>query len=95
MPPKINDAGIIEDDKHAMSSLPAEYDNSTRAIHADDILNSSTDVAPALHVSTTFRYASNPDELLAASDVTVCSLHQFSTVPSNVAPITYRFSPPL
>jgi hypothetical protein len=32
------------------------YKPDTLAIHADDRLNSYTDVAPALHVSTTFRY---------------------------------------
>ncbi|KAF2755481.1 PLP-dependent transferase [Pseudovirgaria hyperparasitica] len=37
---------------------------STLALHADDILNSTTDVAPALHVSTTFRYPENPDDLV-------------------------------
>lgn len=35
----------------------------TRAIHADDELNTLTDVAPPMHVATTFRYSSNPDDL--------------------------------
>ena len=33
-----------------------EYKLDTLAVHADDRLNTHTDVAPALHVSTTFRY---------------------------------------
>jgi hypothetical protein len=33
-----------------------QYKPDTLAIHADDKLNFYTDVAPALHVSTTFRY---------------------------------------
>lgn len=33
-----------------------KYRAETLAIHADDKLNLYTDVAPALHVSTTFRY---------------------------------------
>jgi hypothetical protein len=37
---------------------------SSQAIHADDFLNVNQDIAPALHVSTTFRYTSNPDELV-------------------------------
>jgi cystathionine gamma-synthase len=38
---------------------------STLAIHADDVLNSDgvTDVAPALHVSTTFRYTQDASKL--------------------------------
>lgn len=36
---------------------------SSLAIHADDSLNSGTDVAPPLHVSTTYRYSHNPDDL--------------------------------
>jgi hypothetical protein len=43
---------------------------STRAIHADDALNGPevTDVAPALHVSTTFRYTNDLDKLVPAAD---------------------------
>ena len=44
---------------------------STLAIHADDQLNRSTDVSPAIHVSTTFRYASNPADLVPAKDLKV------------------------
>ena len=32
------------------------YQPSTLAVHADDKLNTHTDVAPAIHVSTTYRY---------------------------------------
>ncbi|KAJ9636408.1 hypothetical protein H2201_003572 [Coniosporium apollinis] len=49
-------------------SSTSTYTAATLAIHADDSLNSSTDVAPALHVSTTFRYAHNPDDLVPALD---------------------------
>lgn len=45
------------------TSTPA-YNPATIAIHGDNFLNKGTDVAPALHVSTTFRYAPNPDELV-------------------------------
>ncbi|KAJ3050170.1 hypothetical protein HK097_008854 [Rhizophlyctis rosea] len=38
---------------------------STRAVHADDPLNTpyTTDVSPAIHVSTTYRYPRNPNDL--------------------------------
>ncbi|KAI1608506.1 cystathionine beta-lyase [Exophiala viscosa] len=35
----------------------------TQAIHADDPLNLLTDVAPPIHVSTTFRYDKDPERL--------------------------------
>lgn len=36
---------------------------STRAVHADDPFNSVDDVAPPIHVTTTFRYPRDPDLL--------------------------------
>ncbi|KAG9238378.1 pyridoxal phosphate-dependent transferase [Amylocarpus encephaloides] len=44
---------------HALSSLSL----SSRTVHSDDFLNKGQDVAPPLHVSTTFRYSRNPEEL--------------------------------
>ena len=46
---------------------------STRSLHADGALNVVADVAAPLHVSTTFRYPDNPDELVPAADQTVRS----------------------
>ncbi len=43
----------------------------TQAIHADDHLNRTEDVAPAMHVSTTFRYADKPEDLVTAKDLDV------------------------
>jgi cystathionine beta-lyase/cystathionine gamma-synthase len=45
------------------------YSLSTLGVHADDPINASTDVAPALHVSTTYRYTSDPDKLIPVSDL--------------------------
>jgi cystathionine gamma-synthase len=44
---------------------------SSQTIHADDYLNSHQAVAPPMHVSTTFRYNRNPDELKPWSNVNV------------------------
>ncbi|MCJ1223827.1 hypothetical protein MMC12_000470 [Toensbergia leucococca] len=58
----------------------------TQAIHADDHLNRLSDVAPPLHVSTTFRYASNPADLVPTKDLDHATLdaHIYSryTAPS-------------
>lgn len=47
----------------------------TQALHADDRLNMVPDVAPPIHLSTTFRYSNNPDELVLSEDpvVRTCS----------------------
>lgn len=50
------------------------YQPSTLAIHADDKLNTQTDVAPALHVSTTYRYDNS--KLNPVSDEEVCLIPQ-------------------
>lgn len=42
---------------------PPTLHPATLAIHADDRLNTHTDVAPPLHTSTTFRYPSDPTAL--------------------------------
>ncbi|CAI7577370.1 unnamed protein product [Penicillium crustosum] len=41
---------------------------STKALHADDTLNQVTDVAPPIHLSTTFRYPNDPDQLILSED---------------------------
>lgn len=49
----------------------------TTAIHADDHLNRTTDVAPPLHVSSTFRYEDDPETLKPVSqwEVREMSVH--------------------
>lgn len=53
----------------APSTTPTKpYSRSTLAIHADDRLNTVTDVAPPIHLSTTFRYAHDPEALIPKHD---------------------------
>lgn len=44
---------------------------SSRAVHADDAIASHRAVAPAMHVSTTFRYHHDPDQLQPCSNLDV------------------------
>ncbi|EFW17023.1 hypothetical protein D8B26_003804 [Coccidioides posadasii str. Silveira] len=60
--------------------------NATVAIHADDPINVVTDVAPPLHVSTTFRYSDNPDELVP--------LAEESEIPSPTSHVYSRYTAP-
>lgn len=44
---------------------------STRALHADDRLNQVSDVAPPLHLSTTYRFPNDPERLIPSEDPVV------------------------
>lgn len=58
------------EDQHLEGKL-ANLSLSSKTIHTDDFLNVGQDVAPPMHVSTTFRYSSNPDDLIPHADVDV------------------------
>ncbi len=59
-------------DATAMASRLQHLSLSAQTIHADDYLNSHQSVAPPMHVSTTFRYNRDPDELRPWVNVNVC-----------------------
>ncbi|KAL9122734.1 MAG: hypothetical protein Q9187_000715 [Circinaria calcarea] len=71
------------------SSLPV-YAQSTQAIHADDHLKSVNDVAPPLHVSTTFRYAENPEDLKPAEELDANVTLESHVYSRETAPTTTR-----
>lgn len=50
-------------------SLLSEWAPATRALHADRHLDVTSDVAPPLHVSTNFRYISDPNALIPAAEI--------------------------
>lgn len=63
-----------------------KYSAATQAIHADDYLNRIEDVAPPLHVATTFRYHNDPDQLNPAAENVHTSInHPRPLQPSNQA----------
>jgi hypothetical protein len=51
---------------------------STRSLHADDVLNVVSDVAPPLHLSTTFRYSDDPSALVPAANLNSVRIVQCS-----------------
>lgn len=63
-----------------------------QALHADDHLHVSTDISPPLHVSTNFRYVSNPEELITARDLDVSILLP-SLEPQSVQKFETNLSP--
>lgn len=54
---------------------------SSKTIHADDYLNNGTDVAPPLHVSTTFRYNKDPNALQVLAELDVSRQSQNHSLP--------------
>lgn len=55
----------------------------TQALHADNRLNLVTDVAPPIHLSTTFRHPGNPNDLVPPEDPIVRA--EFVSTPSSLA----------
>ncbi|EEH18796.1 hypothetical protein PABG_01115 [Paracoccidioides brasiliensis Pb03] len=73
-------------------NLPNEPRSATLALHADDSVNVLTDVAPPLHLSTTFRYSDNLEDLIPWSDSTLANLPATNHIYSrHTAPNTTRF----
>jgi hypothetical protein len=60
--------GSHQNQDHNLNTGLTTLSLSSKTIHADDFLNIGPDVAPPLHVSTTFRYNNNPDALIPAVD---------------------------
>ena len=71
--------GIVANGIDNQSSEPQptpslrKWSAATQAIHADDHLNRIEDVAPPVHVATTFRYHDDPDQLVPSTDLEVHS----------------------
>jgi cystathionine beta-lyase/cystathionine gamma-synthase len=58
---KVPQQGVLNEELPNLSLQNVEL--ATLALHADDHLNSIEDVAPPIHVSTTFRYPKDPEVL--------------------------------
>ncbi|KAI1768361.1 PLP-dependent transferase [Hypoxylon sp. FL1150] len=63
---------------------------SAQAIHADDFLNSHQSVAPPMHVSTTFRYSDDPDELRPWANINPNNPYDSHVYSRDSAPNTTR-----
>lgn len=59
----------------------------SRSVHADDYINNHQAVAPPMHVSTTFRYSRNPDDLVAWENLNVPCPHLSPSHPTTNPPI--------
>lgn len=67
--------------KLAVNDAP-QFKPATIAIHGDDFLNTEADVAPSMHLSTTFRYTDDYTKLTPYDDLDkACqvNLHPFTS----------------
>ena len=72
-PPAGAPASSAEGANQLAAAFEHELSLASRSVHADDYINNHQAVAPPLHVSTTFRYASDPDQLSFMSNINVCT----------------------
>ena len=79
VPVSAPDSGGLPDvDKVDIAQVEAPAKNlgfASRTVHADDGISAHRAVAPAMHVSTTFKYNDDPDELSAWSNIDVSCPH--------------------
>jgi hypothetical protein len=62
------------DARARLESSVAGLSLSSRAVHADDGIQAHRAVAPAMHVSTTFRYSDDPEQLKSWDNIDVSAL---------------------
>ncbi|KAI0135218.1 cystathionine gamma-synthase [Daldinia grandis] len=74
----------------ALASRFQHLSLSAQTIHADDFLNSHQSVAPPMHVSTTFRYNDDPDELKPWTNINPNNPYDSHVYSRDTAPNTTR-----
>ncbi|KAI1414826.1 PLP-dependent transferase [Hypoxylon sp. FL1857] len=74
----------------ALASKFQHLSLSAQTIHADDFLNSHQSVAPPMHVSTTFRYNRDPDELRPWANINPNNPYDSHVYSRDTAPNTTR-----
>ncbi|KAI0914762.1 Cys/Met metabolism PLP-dependent enzyme-domain-containing protein [Ustulina deusta] len=86
-----NGKGPSRQDATALASRLQHLSLSAQTVHADDFLNSHAAVAPPMHVSTTFRYSRNPDDLSYMNNTSPNNPHDSHVYSRMTAPNTQRF----
>ncbi|KAI2636017.1 pyridoxal phosphate-dependent transferase [Xylaria nigripes] len=81
----------INQDATALASRLRHLSLSAQTVHADDFLNTHPSVAPPMHVSTTFRYSRNPEDLTYLSNTNPNNPHDSHIYSRLTAPNSKRF----
>ncbi|KAI1083083.1 PLP-dependent transferase [Whalleya microplaca] len=82
--------GGVTPDAKTLATRLQHLSLSAQTIHADDYLNSHQSVAPPMHVSTTFRYNRDPDELRPWANINPHNPHDSHVYSRDSAPNTTR-----
>ncbi|KAI2629594.1 PLP-dependent transferase [Hypoxylon sp. NC1633] len=91
--PIVSDASNNEAKATDATALAARFRHlslSAQTIHADDFLNSHQSVAPPMHVSTTFRYNKDPDQLQPWANINPNNPHDSHVYSRDSAPNSTR-----
>ncbi|KAI1433659.1 pyridoxal phosphate-dependent transferase [Xylaria sp. CBS 124048] len=81
----------VKQDATALASRLQHLSLSAQTVHADDFLNAHSAVAPPMHVSTTFRYSRNPEELQYLGNANSSVPHETHIYSRISAPNTQRY----
>ncbi|KAK3337079.1 pyridoxal phosphate-dependent transferase [Cercophora scortea] len=73
------------------AAFSRELSLASRSVHADDYINNHRAVAPPMHVSTTFRYSNNPDDLTPWHNTDPAAPYDSHVYSRDSAPNTTRF----
>ncbi|KAH7417193.1 pyridoxal phosphate-dependent transferase [Cadophora sp. MPI-SDFR-AT-0126] len=90
-PQAVNGLGHENNEDHSPDHGLSNLSLSSKTIHADDYLNEGSDVAPPMHVSTTFRYDRNPENLKAWGERQPGESYEGHIYSRYTAPNTTRF----
>ncbi|RYC57148.1 hypothetical protein CHU98_g9065 [Xylaria longipes] len=86
-----NGTAPVKQDATTLASRLQHLSLAAQTVHADDFLNSHSAVAPPMHVSTTFRYSRNPDDLSYMVNTSPHNPHDSHIYSRVSAPNTARF----
>ncbi|KAI3316770.1 PLP-dependent transferase [Xylariaceae sp. AK1471] len=81
----------VKEDATTLASRLQHLSLSAQTVHADDFLNSHQAVAPPMHVSTTYRYSRNPEDLKPGTNISTYNPYDSHIYSRASAPNTLRF----
>ncbi|KAK4187983.1 Cys/Met metabolism PLP-dependent enzyme-domain-containing protein [Podospora australis] len=82
---------VVDGPRKLAAAFGKELSLASRSVHADDYINNHQAVAPPMHVSTTFRYNRDPDQLRPWDNLNPNAPYDSHVYSRDSAPNTTRF----
>ncbi|KAK4197045.1 Cys/Met metabolism PLP-dependent enzyme-domain-containing protein [Triangularia verruculosa] len=82
---------VVEGPNSLTAAFGRELSMASRSVHADDYINNHQAVAPPMHVSTTFRYNRDPEQLRPWDNINPNAPYDSHVYSRDSAPNTTRF----